>query len=109
MSKSSITLLLAALTESLQSAALWSQTEPSAEQLASAQPFCLDTLAFEQWLQFIFIPRINAMVAQNIALPTNVAIYPYAEEVLEPSNIKHQQVLNVIKQIDQRLSEQSHH
>ncbi|MEB3733798.1 YqcC family protein [Halopseudomonas pachastrellae] len=33
---------------------LWSLEPPSAAQLASEAPFCADTLAFEQWLQWVF-------------------------------------------------------
>ncbi|MEF0565218.1 YqcC family protein, partial [Pseudomonas aeruginosa] len=33
----------------------WSESSPAPEALASPEPFCVDTLALEQWLQWIFL------------------------------------------------------
>ena len=57
--------LLFELEEILKAAGLWSAVTPSQEALASQQPFACDTLAFEQWLQFIFIPRLQALLKTN--------------------------------------------
>ena len=37
---------------------LWSDEPPTAEALESEQPFAMDSLEFEEWLQFIFLRRI---------------------------------------------------
>ena len=37
---------------------LWSDEAPSQEALSSEQPFAMDSLEFEEWLQFIFLPTI---------------------------------------------------
>ncbi|WP_258876037.1 YqcC family protein, partial [Pseudomonas aeruginosa] len=34
-------------------------TQTAPEALASPEPFCVDTLALEQWLQWIFLPRMK--------------------------------------------------
>ncbi|OOR99239.1 anhydro-N-acetylmuramic acid kinase [Haemophilus paracuniculus] len=62
---------------------LWEATPPSAEDLANDQPFCVGTLSPTQWLQWIFIPRMNALLDANADLPTNFAITPYLEEALK--------------------------
>ena len=41
---------------------MWSVEPPVPEALASVEPFCVDTLRFEQWLQWIFLPRMKAIV-----------------------------------------------
>lgn len=60
---------------------LWAQQAPSAEALASQQPFCVDSLAFEEWLQWIFLPRLKSMLEANAPLPTASGIAAMAEQV----------------------------
>ena len=44
---------------------LW-QSEPlRPEQLAFTQAFAADTMAFPQWLQFVFLPRVREAIAEN--------------------------------------------
>lgn len=42
----------------------WSESPPSAQALASREPFCVDTLEFQQWLQWIFLPRMKVILEQ---------------------------------------------
>lgn len=72
--------LLAEIEAELKSLSLWQAELPSAEALASRVPFCIDTLTFEQWLQFVFLVKMQQLVVMKLPLPTNVAIFPMAEE-----------------------------
>lgn len=72
--------LLAQVTESLQAAGLWEGQSPPVEALASTEPFAVDQLSFSQWLQFIFLPRINKIVDAETPLPESCSIAPMAEE-----------------------------
>lgn len=47
----------------------WDSVPPSPEALASEQPFCVDSLSFEQWLQWIFLPRMTVMLETGMTLP----------------------------------------
>nr|MBF0681923.1 YqcC family protein [Pseudomonas sp.] len=60
---------------------MWSVARPSAEALASREPFCVDTLAFEQWLQWIFLPRMKSILENGEALPASSGILVMAEVV----------------------------
>ena len=60
---------------------LWAQQAPSAEALASQQPFCVDSLTFEEWLQWVFLPRLKNMLEANAPLPTASGIAAMAEQV----------------------------
>jgi uncharacterized protein YqcC (DUF446 family) len=62
---------------------LWEHEPPSARKLASTQPFCVDTLALSQWIQWLLIPRMRAIFAGEGKLPTQSAIHPYAEDCFE--------------------------
>ena len=60
---------------------LWSVDSPAPEALASVEPFCVDTLRFEQWLQWIFLPRMKQLLEAGAALPSVSGIQPMAEQV----------------------------
>ena len=54
----------------------WSAQAPSAEALASQEPFCVDTLSFAQWLQWIFLPRMKLIIESDAVLPARSSIRP---------------------------------
>jgi uncharacterized protein YqcC (DUF446 family) len=74
---------LAYLEQVMADSGLWSESMPDAKALSSTQPFCLDTLSFEQWLQFVMIPTFKAMIFENVALPNQCQIEPMAEQMLK--------------------------
>lgn len=57
----------------------WDSESPSPEALASTLPFCYDTLSFQQWLQWIFIPRMREVIEHDTPLPAASHIAPLAE------------------------------
>lgn len=77
----SVSATLDAIEEAMKMAQLWQTTPPTPEALASVQPFCCDTLAFEQWVQWVLLSRLRALIEGKLPLPTNAAIAPMAEEV----------------------------
>lgn len=70
---------LLALEHALKACALWQPLPPPGEAFASQQPFCLDTMTAEQWLQWVFLPRMHALLDSRAPLPQKVAILPYFE------------------------------
>lgn len=58
---------------------MWNTTPPAQEALASCEPFCVDTLAFEEWLQWIFLPRMKVILENDEALPAASGILVMAE------------------------------
>ncbi|TMO55593.1 hypothetical protein CWC18_20095 [Pseudoalteromonas aurantia] len=71
--------LLRRLTRVLIDAQLWQLTPIEPKKLLSSEPFCCDTLQFEQWLQFVFIPKLQQLLDARSPLPTKVSIAPMAE------------------------------
>jgi uncharacterized protein YqcC (DUF446 family) len=59
---------------------LWEHVPPSQQMLTSTEPFCFDTLALSQWLQWLLIPRMRRIFAGEGNLPTRSAIHPLAED-----------------------------
>jgi len=95
--------LLIDLEAALRKTGQWQSAAPSAEALASTQPFCVDTLDFCQWLQFIFIPRIQFMLEQKIDLPAVSGIAAMAEEVYKADAHILNSVVPTLNAIDQCL------
>lgn len=57
------------------------QNEPlAAEKFLSCEPFCLDAMTFEQWLQFVLLPRLKQLIESNQPLPAVSGVAPMAEE-----------------------------
>ncbi|KHT64950.1 pseudouridine synthase [Photobacterium gaetbulicola] len=76
-------LLVEKLATVLQENEYWESVPPSVEALSSCQPFAIDTLRCEQWLQWIFIPKLSHLIAMNMPLPAAFEISPYVEEAMK--------------------------
>jgi len=88
------------LEEALRFLELWSQDSPSPEALQSSEPFCVDTLSFSQWLQFVFVVRMRKIVKDRMALPGACAIAPMAEESLNYLGPSKAVLLSILVDID---------
>ena len=85
----------------------WASERPNASAFQSTQPFCFDTMSFAQWLQFVFMQRLLALVQQQQPLPRLPAgqgISPMAEEFFknQPECLP---LLGIIRQIDTLLED----
>ncbi len=101
-----IAALLETLTCELKLLNLWQTQRPTSDELLSSAPFCCDTLSFEQWLQFIFIPKLTEMINQQQSLPTKISLTPMAEEAFKHFSVNVNPLFDVIKNIDKTLTEQ---
>jgi uncharacterized protein YqcC (DUF446 family) len=92
------------LQQTLQDLALWQQHRPSKEALASTQPFCIDTLTLPQWLQFVFLERMQTLVDNQLPLPGQCGIAPLAEEYFKSQKISGEPLIRTLENIDRILS-----
>ena len=83
---------------------LWEDQPPSAEALASSQPFHVDTLSFTQWLQFVFLPTMLGLIESGQSLPTECDITPMAEEYFRGLGVAGGALERTLLSIDQVLS-----
>lgn len=96
--------IMQAIETELRSLGLWSDTLPSQQALQSTMPFMYDTLKLHQWLQFIFLPRTQALIAQGGTLPGNCHIHPLAEHEFAKLELEHGTLLDLIRQMDNVLN-----
>lgn len=87
----------------LRRANFWSAESPSPAALASVEPFAVDTLDFQQWLQFIFLPRMRLLIDERNALPLQSNITAMAE-VTWAEEIRAHAVITVLRQFDEMIN-----
>lgn len=85
---------------------LWSQTAPTPERLQSREPFCIDTLDFSEWLQWVFIPKLQEVieVGQFHGLPNQSNIAGMGEEVYKERSEELREILVILQEIDKLLN-----
>ncbi|MEK7322677.1 MAG: YqcC family protein [Pseudomonadota bacterium] len=92
--------LLAEIEAELRRLELWEGVSPAAQNLMSAQPFCYDTLEFPQWLQWLFLARMKALVDAGGPYPARSGIHAYAEEWAAHAAVESTHLLVLIKRVD---------
>jgi len=83
----------------------WSDVSPSAQALASREPFCVDTLEFEQWLQWIFLPRMKIILEQDLPLPNASGILEMAEMVYTTRQAEARTLQKLLAQFDRLITQ----
>ncbi|RTZ15390.1 YqcC family protein [Vibrio aquaticus] len=96
--------LVDALEQEMRSHHLWKSTQPSAEALSSTQPFAIDTLEPQEWLQWVFIAKVRVLIAANQMLPSGFAIAPYFEECWK-ERAEYVSLIKFVQQIDKVCSD----
>lgn len=83
---------------------VWEFSPPAESALQSSEPFCLDTLEFTQWLQFVFLPKMKALVEGGQPLPSVSGIAPMAEEHFRGRQQSSLRLIRALEQMDRLLS-----
>ena len=92
--------LLTQIEVELKRLSLWQITPPSTVALASTAPFCIDTMPFTHWLQFVFLIKMQQLLVLEMPLPENMAIHPMAEEALRHLTVDTRQLSQLILSLD---------
>lgn len=95
---------LQAIEQSMRELALWQLTPPEAEAFASTEPFCIDSMLAEEWLQWVLLPRMHALLDANAPLPKRFAITPYFEEALKDRQPSCLPLLVLLQRLDSLLN-----
>lgn len=103
--RAQVTNLLQELEQELRLLDLWESRQFAPEELVSQMPFAVDILTFPQWLQFIFIVRMNELLEQGLSLPTVSGMEPMAEEYFKQGGIDGGRVISVLARLDKVLTE----
>lgn len=96
--------LLLAMEAQLRLLDLWEAESPPIHDLESQEPFCVDTLRFTQWMQFILIPRLKILIEEKVPLPGTSNISVYAAEALNGVDFPADELLRLIQHLDNTLT-----
>lgn len=107
-----LSILIDKLEQALKQDGLW-QIEPATQyQLSSLEPFAVDRLSPEQWLQWIFLPTMRNLVGsvtkvsqldKNLA---NIAITPYLEVSFKDKiKLEYKHTFNAVLELENYLKE----
>ena len=92
--------LLNKIEDFMRASNLWETVSPPPAAFESQQPFCVDTMVFSQWLQWIFIARFRAILEGGHPLPEACGIAVMAEEALKGMEIDLGQMLIMLREFD---------
>ena len=81
----------------------WAGVAPEDERLASTAPFCVDTLLLQEWLQWIFLPRLKALLEANAPLPTASGIAAMAEQVFVGRALEVKGLIAALEEFDRLI------
>lgn len=104
MQHQQIAVTLAAITTQMQAQALWQDTAPSTAKLASKLPFCVDTLTFSQWLQWVMFPKLFVIIETKATLPSKSNMAVMAEQAFKAESANTTELLTLIKQLDKQIA-----
>lgn len=95
--------LLEKIEQDLRKRNMWGgeANKPSKKALASTQPFCLDTLDFHQWLEYVLIVKMKALINEKGTLPHRVSIYPIAIEYYRGQWGEFRSLIELLKKFDE--------
>lgn len=96
------------LEASMKAADLWRMPTPDVDAFASQQPFCIDTMSLPQWIRFVFIARLNALIDAQAAMPAKCEIAPAVAAYLQQQKVPaHHQLLVVraVEKVDQIVTD----
>lgn len=74
---------LGAIEAELRRLGMWSAEPPAPSAFESQVAFFGDTMAFEQWLQFVLLPRVQAVLGGDGTFPTRSMVGAYAVRELD--------------------------
>lgn len=78
----------------------WQSSAPEGAAFESSQPFCLDTMTPFEWLQWVLIPRMYALLDGGLPLPNAFAVGPYYEMALDAAHPLREVLLEELARLD---------
>jgi uncharacterized protein YqcC (DUF446 family) len=96
--------LLLEIEAELRRLSLWGHQSPPPEALTSLVPFCHDTLYFEQWLQWVMLPKFKQVVEGRAECPASSEIAPLAEHRFAQMHTPTAMLLTLLERLDQQIN-----
>jgi uncharacterized protein YqcC (DUF446 family) len=98
---------LQAIEQAMRDLALWQAAPPEPEAFSSLEPFCVDSMRAEEWLQWVLLPRMTALLDAKAPLPARFMIAPYFEVALKDKQPNCMPLLVLLQRLDVLLNQES--
>lgn len=101
-----ILLELEQLETELKALELWGGQEnrPAEHLLNSQTPFCLDTIEFHQWLEYVLMARLRQMISDKGQLPAAMMVHTYAQEKYRGEWCKYRKLIGILQNLDRLIT-----
>ncbi len=96
--------LLLEIEAELRRTGLWQDEAPPDQALQSLVPFCHDTLRLEQWLQWVFVPKMKGVIEGREECPNSSEIAPLAEYRFQQLQVESGRLLSLIEKFDRLIN-----
>ena len=73
---------------------------PNEEAFLSQMPFCLDTMDFHQWLEYVLIERLRLLIQNKQELPKSLLVHTAAQEYYRGSWYTYKDLIALLRQLD---------
>ncbi|MGR4067582.1 YqcC family protein [Billgrantia sp. C5P2] len=80
---------------------MWRMSAPTPDAYESEQPFCIDTMNLPQWLRFVFIARLDALVEAEAPMPAKCDVAPVVDTYLAQQGTRATDRLLMCKAIEE--------
>lgn len=94
------------LEEELKALQLWGgeQGRPEEKAFLDPNPFCLDSMDFHQWLEYVLIAKFREMIAAENPLPDKMCVHTYAQEKYRGQWSKYRNLIVILRKLDEEVS-----
>ncbi len=99
-----ISATLRLVTAEMQRQGLWQDQPPATEKLSSKLPFCVDSLTFVEWLQWVMFPKLVAVIETRAKLPAASNMAVMAVQAFKTESADTNALLSLITQLDKDLT-----
>ena len=82
----------------------WQNEAPDATAFASTEPFCVDTMTFSEWLQWVYIPKMRSFIVLHDRLPANSGLLPIAQEAWQGCREDTASLLILVARLDRLVN-----
>lgn len=82
----------------------WRENAPEASAFASTEPFCVDTMTFSEWLQWVYIPKMRSFIVLHGRLPDNSGLLPIAQEAWQGRSEDTAPLLILVARLDRLVN-----
>lgn len=81
---------------------LWGGEEarPNEDAFKSSTPFCLDTMEFHQWVEYVLIARCRYLIENELPLPQNILVHTMAQEYYRGKWAEYKNFITLLKTLD---------